>query len=1287
MRWICHLFLLLPALCLRAGAPVATFTENQGQWPEQVLYRLLLPNGALFVERGGFTYSLRAGGEAHAHGVAHEAHDHEPFRAHAFKVHFEGGMASTWSGGSRAPHYENFFLGNDPARWGTGCGVFAEVTLRDIWPGIDLHLDGRGGLKYEFLLDAGADPNAVRLRYEGHDGLFIRDGRLVVETTAGEVVEEAPFSFYADDAAHSRIGSAFKTEQDRVVFEFPEGIDPARPLVIDPTLSFASYSGSLANNFGFTATYDGTGHLYGAGIVFAQGYPTTLGVQDDTYNGLPGEPSVDVGVSKWTPDGSALIWSTYVGGVSSDAPHSMVVNDADELFIFGHTGSLNFPTTPGCSDATFNGGPPLEYTIGYGFSQPNGTDMFVTHLTADATALVGSTYIGGADNDGVNNDVILAHNYGDSFRGEIIVDGAGNPIVASVTSSIGLPVVNAAQPAFGGGTQDGFCFRMDPTLSTLSWASYLGGSGADAAYGVQIDQNGQVFVSGGTTSIDLPMYGSPFRSSSAGATDGFVLRYDPSGTALSSTYLGTEAYDQCYFVQLDTEDEVYVVGQTNGAYPVSPGRYVVPGSSQFIHKLTHDLDASVWSTVFGNGDSSQNLSPTAFLVSNCGQIYFSGWGGATNGAAGNVNSTTTGSSTTADAFQAVTDGNDLYIMVLEPDATGLNYATFFGGGESSEHVDGGTSRFDKNGTIYHAVCAGCQNNDDFPTTPGAWSNTNGSQGCNLGVLKFDLLATVAIIAIDGPSIVCAPTTVQFTNSSVGGDTYFWDFGDGGTSTEAAPQHTYEDPGEYTVTMRLSDSFSCALPDSTTLTIIVQQDPPIELDPVDPICPGDSIQVAVTTGVAWAWSPTLGVSDPAAPDPFLAPLVPTTYTIAVTGACGTTMTEVFVDIFEPDGTAGPDRLICAGEAIALDGSGGGTYVWEPGTPLSSTTAEDPLASPTDSTVYSVSITTPEGCVLRDTVIVAVDAGLPVPALEDTTVCEGGTARLIAPPGRQYLWENAVGVADPNRADVTVAPEAPGWYVVVVTNACGSIRDSAFVSIPIPTAAAEPDTIVCSGERVQLLASTGTTHTWSPTAGLDNPTIPTPMAVVTAPVTYTVVVTDELGCAANASVFLDIHPLRPVTAYWDAVIELGQTAQLLAVGDGTFSWKPTTTLSDTTSATPVAEPEQTTTYTVSMTDANGCVTTDEVTIIIPGSLFIPNTFTPNSDGYNDAFGAWGVDIVEIELEVYDRWGKMIWTTADLRGRWDGTYGGQDAPIDTYVWRVRAKEIAGEVIQRTGHVTLVR
>lgn len=1289
MRLLFTVSLIIATQAVRAAGAGASFTENKGQWPAQVLYRAVLPNGALFVEREAFTYMLYSGGDAHQHGMAAPVHEHEPFHAHAFRVHFVGGRAQRWTGGSVAGHYENFFIGNDPSSWGTGCGVFGEVTLSDVWPGIDLHIDGRSGLKYELLLGPNADPELIGLQYEGQNELRLEQGRLIVKTTAGDVVEEAPFSFHTNDPFRTEIPSHFRVQGRSVSFALPDGYDTSRGLTIDPTLAFASYSGSFGNNFGFTATYDGDGHLYGGGIVFAPGYPTTLGVLDSTFNGpsAPVQSIVDVGVSKWSVDGSTLEWSTYLGGLASDAPHSMVVNENDELYIFGHTGSWNFPTTPGCFDASFGGGPPLTFIIGYGYSQPNGSDMFVAHLNATATALIGSTYMGGDDNDGLTNDPALAHNYGDTFRGEIIVDASGRPVVASTTSSIGLPTVNASQLAYGGGAQDGYCFRLDPTLSTLQWATYAGGSGADASYGVQVDGNGELFVTGGTTSADLPLFGTPLNSSLSGNTDGYVLRYDAGGTAVGSTYLGTPDYDQCYFVQLDTDDEVYVVGQTHGSYPVSPGRYSVPGSSQFIHKLSHDLGSSVWSTVFGNGSNVQDLSPTAFLVSNCGQIYFSCWGGSANVAAGNMSSTTTGMAVSADAFQSLTDGNDFYLMVLEPDATGLNYATYFGGGLSGEHVDGGTSRFDKNGKVYQAVCAGCQDNDDFPTTAGAWSNNNASPGCNLGVMKFDLLATVAIIGIDGPSTVCAPAQVQFTNTSVGGDTYDWDLGDGSTSTELAPVHTYTEPGEYTVTMRLSDTFGCALADSAVLEITVLADPGVTIQPVQPVCPGQSVQVLASAGNTWAWSPTVGVSDPTIADPLITAMDPTTYQVVVTGDCGEDSATVFIDLFDVVGSAGPDRLVCSGEAVELDGSGGGTYVWSPANTLSDPFIEDPLASPLDNTPYAVIITTPDGCTLSDTVIVAVEDGLPEPVLNDTIICQGASLELTAPLGDQYAWDPTSGINTPLQRTVTVTPATPTQYMVEVTNSCGSILDSAFVDIRIPLVYAGPDTIVCSGQQVQLFTVEGMSYSWSPVTGLDDPGIRTPIATVSGMTNYVVTVTDDLGCVGQASVALSTHPMNPVTAYWDVVIELGQTAQLLALGNGTFTWSPAATLNDSTSASPVASPTEATTYTVTMTDINGCITTDEVTIIVPGSLFIPNTFTPNGDGYNDVFGAWGTDITEIDLYVFNRWGELIWWSADLGGRWDGTYQGNQSPIDTYVWKVRAREIAGEVHERVGHVNLIR
>ncbi|HOY27832.1 MAG TPA: gliding motility-associated C-terminal domain-containing protein [Flavobacteriales bacterium] len=1288
MRWLCSLLLLVPALCAQAGAPVATFTENRGQWPAQVLYRVLLPNGALFVERDAFTYALSAGGDAHQHGATHPDHAHEPYRAHAFKVHFEGGNATHWSGASKAAHYENHFIGNDPAQWGTGCGVFAEVTLHDVWPGIDLHIDGRTGLKYEFLLDPGVDPNTVRMRYEGHDGVSISDDRLVVKTTAGDVLEEAPYSFYADDEERSDIASTFKADGDQVVFVFPDGTDPARPLVIDPTLSFASYSGSAGDNFGFTATYDLGGHLYGGGIVFNTGYPTTLGAWDGSFNDEDTTiNAVDVGVSKWTVDGSSLIWSTYIGGSSSEAPHSMVVNQANELFILGHTGSSDFPTTSNCFQSTFSGGPALSFTTGYGFSQPNGTDIFVVHLDNAATGLIGSTFVGGSGNDGVNNDVVLAHNYGDAFRGEIILDEAEHPMVASVTASANMTTINAVQSTYGGGTQDGFCFRLDPTLNTLEWATYLGGSGADAAFGIQVDQEGDLFTTGGTTSSDLPMYGTPFKSTISGTTDGFIMRYSEAGAALSSTFIGTNSFDQCYFVQLDTEDAVYVVGQSNGPYPVTTGKYSVPGSSQFIHKLSNDLSISIWSTVFGNGSPLQYLSPTAFLVSNCGQIYFSGWGGGANINAGNTSSTTTGMETTPNCFQPETDGRDLYLMVLNPDAVSLNYATFFGGASGGEHVDGGTSRFNKDGTIYQAVCAGCGSSDDFPTTPGAWSNVNPSNNCNLGVFKFDLSIPTAEIGIDGPTLICIPGTVQFTNTSTGGDTYLWDFGDGSTSAEFVPAHLYQTEGVFTVTMTMTDSYGCTLADTADIEVTAIDVPiPLVLDP-GAICPGDSTQLFASDGLSWSWFPPENVSDPTIQAPYVDPPEPMSFSVIVESVCGFDTATVFVPWITPVGSAGNDVNICAGSGVALQGSGGGTYLWSPAATLSDPSSAAPIASPLDTTEYSVIITTPDGCLVFDTLLAKVYTDPPIPVLVDTAVCAGGSIQLIAPEGGTFAWLAGPGIQDLFIQDPIVAPPASTWYVVTVDNGCGTIRDSAFVEVRSPIIVAGPDTLVCPDEPVQLYVTPGISYAWSPAQYMDDADAPDPIATVPASTIISVDVSDPTGCIGTATLLIDTYPVTPVTALWEQVIELGQTAQLIALGDGTFAWTPSVTLSDSTSATPVAEPEQTTTYTVSMTDENGCVTTDDVTIIIPGSLFIPNTFTPNSDGYNDAFGAWGVDIVEIELEVYDRWGKMIWTTADLRGRWDGTYGGQDAPIDTYVWRVRAKEIAGEVIQRTGHVTLVR
>lgn len=1262
-----------------AAPPKALFTENKGQWPDQVLYRVRFPGGALFVEKSAFTYVLRTDvPHRHAHGDR-EPHE-EPIRGHAYRVHFVDGEAKGMEGLQRQPHYENFFLGNDPAHWGSECGVFGGVVLKEVWPGIDLHVDGTAGLKYSFVVAPGADPAQVRFRYEGHDALQRLGERLRVITSAGYVTEEAPVSFQPRMAGPytDSIGTRYVLEGDVLSFGFAKVPDPARPLVIDPVLTFGSYSGSTADNFGFTATYDASGHLYGGGNVFGIGYPTTVGAFDNSFNG----GTCDVGVSKWSPDGGTLLWSTYLGGVNNDLPHSMVVNSGNELFVMGSTGSSNFPVTTGCFDAGFNGGA-TGFVGQYDF--PNGSDIFVTRLNTGGTGLLGSTFVGGSGNDGLSG-LSLVYNYGDHYRGEIALDAQERPVVCTSTTSSNAPVTpNAPQALHGGGTMDAYVFRLDPSLTTLQWATYHGGTSADAGYGVQFDGAGRVFITGGTQSTDLPTAGSPFAPAHAGNIDGFIARYSTDGsTLLSTTFVGTAQYDQSFFVQVDTNDDVYVVGQTRGNYPVTPGKYANPGSAQFIHKFSNDLSVSHWSTRIGNGLGNEDVSPSAFLVSDCGQIYFCGWAGSTNSS---FSSTTNGLPTTPDAFQTTTDGSDFYIMMLNAEAVSLSYATFFGGAQSAEHVDGGTSRFDKSGRVYQAVCAGCGSNDDFPTTPGAWSNTNNSSNCNLGVFKFDLAQLVAIIGIDGPSTVCEDQEVQFTNTSTGGDTYAWDFGDDGTSAEAGPAHTYAEPGTYVVTMVMSDSQGCAPADTASITVEVLGPPTAVIEPVPPICEGGTVLLTASGGTSYQWSPPEGLETPDQASTLATIGATVTYAVVVTGMCGSDTAEVTVQINQATGWASPDTLVCLGQPVPLHASGGATYVWSPPETLSATDIASPVALPQGDAIYYVTITTAEGCEFTDSVVVTVIEGLPEPTLSDTAICLGASVQLSGPVAEAHAWEAANGIADLNVAAPIVSPTASTLYVVTASNACGSITDSAWVEVVEVIADAWPDTLVCPGMPVQLGASGGTNYQWSPASGLDDASIQDPLTTIWSPITYTVQVSDDLGCTGSASVHLDLLPLPTVTAGPDVVLEWGHSVQLTATGDGALTWSPSDWLDCPDCPAPWTRPDGSIVYTVTVTDANGCKNTDQLTIILTGSLYVPNTFTPDGDGNNDTFGALGTEIETFRLIVFNRWGEEIFRTERLDGRWNGTYQGVESPIDTYVWRIDVKELVGDRRTLYGHVNLVR
>lgn len=1008
-------------------AAVAEFHANKGQWPQQVLYRATTPGGAVFVEGNAFTYVLSRGGERAGHARPDAVS--EPLRMHAYRVHFEGANARSHNGLDRLPHHVNYFLGNDPAGWAGGVPAYAGVQLHELYPGIGMRIDGSHGMKYDWLVAPGADAANIVMRFEGQDELEVAHGLLYVRTSAGDVVEQRPVAWQVVHGQQRPVDCRYEQRGDRIGFAFPYGYDTRYPLVIDPVVVFSSYSGSTGDNFGFTATYDNSGHLYGGGMVRSTGYPVTLGVLQPAYGG--GEN--DIAVSKFTPTGNNLVWSTYIGGAGNEVPHSMVVNDADELYILGTTNSTNFPTTSGCWQTSFGGGnnPPFAVTS-YGFSYLTGSDMVVVHLNSDATSLLGSTYVGGSGNDGLNQITPTNRNYGDPFRGEIILDLEERPMVISSTASPSLfTTPDAVQSTFGG-QLDAYVFRMDPALSTMLWATYFGGSAVDAGFGIQVSSNGEIYITGGTTSSDLPAAGVGANPSLVGGTDGFIARFHPSGSPmLGRTYVGTAGFDQSYFVQLNTADEVFVVGQTTGAYPVTPGKYANPNATQFLHKFSGDLSTSLWSTRIG-GAGGENISPSAFLVSNCGQIYFSGWAGSTNGfGSAGLSSSTIGLPVTADAFQSTTSGSDFYLMMLELEAVSLGYATFFGGA-SAEHVDGGTSRFDKNGIVYQAVCAGC-GGQSYPTTPGVWSNTNNSTNCNLGVFKIDFEQAVQVAIQLNTSGQNGCLGIPFEFVAVGtATTWFWDFGDGSPQVEGGVQtHEYAEVGEYTVMLVGLDTNSCNFSDTAYVQVNIIQPPVVtamfEAVPASD-CQGFSVELFnMTTGAgAYQWSFGDGGTSTQT-NPVHAYSGPGSYDVTLTATdllCGGTDTITQTIVLDPPSIEidlDPEQALCNGLSVVLDaGPGFDTYSWSTGATSPSITVSQPGT-------YIVNVT--EGiCVGSDTVVVVPQPQHP--SMGDVVTCPGQPVVITPPvPVSQITWSTGA---------TTASIEAPTsgvyWFVAIDALGC-------------------------------------------------------------------------------------------------------------------------------------------------------------------------------------------------------------------------------------------------------------
>jgi gliding motility-associated-like protein len=1036
-------------VCLLLGAngfgqSYLQFVENKGQWDPNIRFKGEMAAGAFALQKTGYRVLLHNKADMDQIGrAAHRpaevqatnarrtnAKETEQFpgsggeggagvvpgvlRSHAYEMRFLNANPNPVIQPDKAlAAYNNYFIGSDSSKWAGNCRIYQAITYRDVYKGIDVrYYTANGVLKYDFIVHPGANPNNIAMYFEGVDELKLSKGDLHIKTSVDEVVENAPYTYQLVNNKRVQVPCRFELKGNILQFRIEGNYSPNATLVIDPTIVFSTFTGSSADNWGYTATYDGKGNFYSGGIAFVSdggAFPVSNGAFQTNFGGgnnstCETHGGFDIAIMKFDPTGVNRVYATYIGGSGNEQPHSMVVDANGNLIIAGRTSSTNYPTK-----GSLTGYGPLGGVL----------DMVLTKLNVNGSALVASIKIGGSADDGVNirgkycqpqGLESISRNYGDDARSEVIVDKAGNILLASCTQSPNFPTTAISPQTTLAGTnarnraQDAVVLKLTPDLGSVIFSILIGGKDDDAAFVLAINPfDDHIFVGGATASNDFPgpKTGAKYASFQGGACDGFVMELDQNGTVLKDSYWGTSGADMIYGIQFDKFGFPYIAGTTTGAWPVTNAAFSQPGGKQFISKLKPDLSDFVYSTVFGSGSSLPNLSIIAFLVDRCENVYVSGWGGTANSGMGFPSGFTTGLTTTADAYQKRTDGSDFYFFVLEKNAQSQLYGSFFGQyGGYGEHVDGGTSRFDVSGVIYQAMCANCSTPkptgaDRFPTTPGVWSENNGAIDCNLAAVKiaFNLAGVGSGIQASINGVVrdtsgCVPMTAVFTDTLAEGKRYEWYFDDGSpvqVTTAPSVSHTFNGTGFYRVRLISIDSSTCNIADTSFVTMRVRNDEarlnfvPVKLPP----CTSLTYQFNNTTVANKPFTSTSFRWDFGDGTTQLAGSGPVTHAYAAAGVYNVKLVLVDTNYCnEPDSLVKQIRISpvvkaqfttpaygCAPYTAVFDNTslGGISFIWDFGDGSPTSTVSDPTHVYNNPGTYRVRLiaSDPNSCNLSDT----------------------------------------------------------------------------------------------------------------------------------------------------------------------------------------------------------------------------------------------------------------------------------------------------------------------------------
>jgi hypothetical protein len=685
--------------------PVA-FTKNMGQWDDRVLFRANAGGATMWFTKEGVTYQFtrritsppsplpggeewsktgeremghsRAGGDPSSVGrtflsdpgqagmpilpVGRE--DRDSVEQLVLTAKFVGANPNPEFIAEGQIEYKcNYFIGNEPSKWYTDVPNYEAITLKDIYPGVDLKYSGRRGTgqaAYEFIAAPGADIAQIKVAYEGAEATSIdADGRLILQTKWGDMTAaiETP-----EDGALS--GNATFSQLSEKTIGFEAGSSSRQALgTLGVRLVYGTYLGGNHSDYGFSIAVDDSGCAYVTGRTQSSSFPLQNPLDSTNVNG-----SHDAFVAKFSAAGNNLIYSTYLGGGDRESGFGIAVDGSGRAYVTGWTASSDFPT--------WNPYQTHQGPVGY-------PDAFVTKLSTAGNSLVYSTHLGGAQ----------SMDYGTS----IAIDSFGCAYVTGYTQSTDFPMVNPYDNSLG--VQDAFVTKLSAAGNSLAYSTFLGGADMDVGAAIAIDGSGCAYVTGTTKSLDFPLE-NPYDGNLAGLWDSFVTKLSAAGNSLAySTYLGGnnegDLDEESHSIAVDDSGHAFVAGRTSSSgfptqnpYDGSYGGRI----DAYITKLSTDGNSLIYSTYLGGG--SEDIIH-GIAIDSLGCAYL-------------VGSTVSLDFPMANAYDNSLGEKDAFVSKLSADGSSLVYSTYLGG--RTEEEPWGIA-VDKFGCAY---VTGETSSDDFP---------------------------------------------------------------------------------------------------------------------------------------------------------------------------------------------------------------------------------------------------------------------------------------------------------------------------------------------------------------------------------------------------------------------------------------------------------------------------------------------------------------------------------------------------------------------------------------------